>query len=393
MSFTFINIGQSLISLSAKMRESGLKFGTHVGLIETFEIVTGLIFFPIWGLIAIKIDARYIMTIGFMIMSTALILFPASRISIPKKIGEIWASFLILRILFSIGSSACSCMVGTFTCNISKYIDSSKLTSLAGLFSGLGGFFGAVVLGNLSLVFRYLLKDEYSSIVVSFIFNASILLLTSLVVLACLGKTEKSNYASTEIKNNYADLFDKKNFLCYFSSFSARINTTFLPIFLASILSKETNNFDDNIPKRYRLLSTIHHFTYLLSAPFWGWSVKKYKTDNAAIIASMIGGMGYCAIFMTQRLTGIWFIVLLIFSAIGGMGVVISSSSKLTEIPKRSNVSLYSAVFSFTGALGMLFISQIGGLVIENFNYMGPFLIVGTINLLMGIAFAASLYK
>ena len=390
MTFTFINIGQSLISLNPKMKESGLRLGTHVGLIQTFEIVTGLIFFPVWGLLAVKIDARYIMVVGFIIMSTALILFPNSKISIPRKFGDIWTSFLMMRILFSLGSSACSCMVGTFTCNISRHIEPSRLTSMAGLFSGLGGFFGAVALSNLPLFFGIFLKDEYTTIAAAFFSNALILLLTSLIILATLDKTENYHKETNTGKIKYDVLFEKKNFTCYLSSFSARINTSFLPIFLASILAKDTNSFD-GIPKRYRLLSFVHHCAYLLSAPIWGWSVKKYKTDKAATAASLIGSVGYFVIFSTQCLNGILFKVILAFSAIGGMGIVISSSSKLTEIPKKCDVSLYSAVFSFMGALGMLFISQVGGLSIENFNFLGPFLIVGIVNLVMGISFAISL--
>lgn len=381
LSFTFINIGQGLLSFQNHLGDSGLKKGSHVGIIETADIATGLLFLPIWGTLSYKIGRRNILLCGYVIMAIALLVYPYSSCTLPQSPRELFNSFILKRCIFAIGGSACSCMLSAIVGDVSQKQKVAKVTSLFSLFSGVGGFFGAVVVGNLNYLFEKLGMQSTRAVAMAFNTNAIIILLASIFAFFHLpSKIQNYNYT---IFNDLKEVVRMKNIPCLFSSFTARMNTVLMPMFLSLMLLHD-------IQRCYRIISMIHHSVYLITAPIWGIYIKRNKSDNAALIASAIASIGYILVYMVSDKWSFAFLSLIAVSAMGGMGVVISSSSVLAEISEEHNRSAFATVFSVSGALGILFLSQCGGFAIDKINHKFPLLITGIANLCSFLVFIAA---
>jgi zinc transporter ZupT len=129
---------------------------------------------------------------------------------------------------------------------------------------------------------------------------------------------------------------------------------------------------------------------YLLTAPLWGIFIKKTKSENAAFLASLIASLGYITLYLLIDSMPSLFLFLIALSALGGMGVVISSSSVLSEISEDHNRSAYATIFSISGAIGILFLSQFGGFSIDKISTKFPLLITGLANLATALVIIAS---
>lgn len=385
LSFTFINIGQGLLSFQNHLGNSGLKKGSHVGFIETADIVTGLLFLPFWGALSYKFGRQNILLCGYMIMGIALIAYPSSTSTIPANFNELFNSFVFKRCIFSVGGSACSCMLSAIVGDVSQKKKIAKVTTLFSLFSGVGGFFGAVVIGNLNVLFEKIGIVSDKAIFLAFVINVVFVVLAAILGAIFLPYTvQKSHYT---LLTDLQEVMLPKNVPCYLSSFTARMNTVLMPMFLSLMIKNEELSMKQS---SYRMTSTIHHLMYLMTAPFWGMFIKKSKSFKAALLATLIASIGYILLYVVFDKWKWLYRCLVAFSAIGGMGVVITSSSVLSEISEEHNRSAFATVFSVSGALGILFLSQSGGFAIDKINPQFPLLITGFANLASFMVFLFS---
>lgn len=385
LSFTFINIGQSLFSFQNHLGDSGLKKGSHVGIIETADIVTGLIFLPAWGAISYQLGRRNILLCGYLVMALALMLYPYSTCTLPHTPNQVFSSFIFKRCIFSIGGSACSCMLSAIVGDVSQKKKIAKVTSLFSLFSGVGGFFGAVVVGNLNYLFEKF--GFQSSKAISMAFGVNVIFVLFAAILGALYLPSSDKNQTFTIFTDLNDVIRAKNIPCYFSSFTARMNTVLMPMFLSLMLRHDIHQVKE---KNYRITSMIHHLVYLLTAPIWGLYIKKKNSEAAALLASAIASSGYIFLYILSDRWPYLHLFLIAFAAIGGMGVVISSSSVLSEISEDHNRSAFATVFSVSGAMGILFLSQFGGFGIDKINQCFPLLITGMSNFLSFVIFMVS---
>ena len=132
-------------------------------------------------------------------------------------------------------------------------------------------------------------------------------------------------------------------------------------------------------------MQSLHHLIFLISAPIWGMLCKKNNL-MAGHISGFIAGISYVVLFYSGK-NIIFLNILLCLGAFGGMGVVISSSSLLCNVIGENSKGIGSAIFSISGSFGILFLSQLGGLLIDKYYVRAPFLLAGLCNILASLLF------
>jgi DHA1 family multidrug resistance protein-like MFS transporter len=373
MSFTFINIGQSLMML-AKGFTDDLQRGKNIGLLETADILTSMAFMPVYGIVGDKVGRRNVLIFGLLVLAISLLLYPYGTSIHGSSFSDFFSSFLFFRFIFAIGGSAVTCMSSATIGDITKNKDASGLSSTFSFFSGLGGFVGAVALGNSPNLLQKARIPVKTSIAIAFCINACSLVLALLCACRWIPNTRRSSNRPWS-KSMTRQLLCAPLIASFLQSFAARIATIIIPVFLAPAILKRRVSTDANYA--FRIISSLHHLMFLMSAPLWGIAGKRFGVVKVSMACSIIGALAYTTCYLVS--VNDWILgILLCVGAIGGMGMVIAASTQLAEASHDDIQGLASSCFGMVGSLGILFISQTGGLLIDKFALM-PFLLTGVV--------------
>ncbi|CAK9436200.1 uncharacterized protein LODBEIA_P07580 [Lodderomyces beijingensis] len=424
------------------------KIGHIVGLLGFFDEVTAMISAPLIGGFIDKLDAlgyggsKIVQSSSFIFIALALFGYAAIN---QKLVPDMF----IFRCIFALGVTACMSTV-TVTLNelstsdfslkklifwkknedYHQVVEQSQSVTLKrkngafagimGICTGLGAIFSVAVFIPLPITLsnwrdigiKQSIQDSY---VIVMIFAA----ISMVVLYFGLYDTRSDNAQSS---SGAESIGNEKSFLTILSeglqfsrgnknaqlacagAFVARattvVTTAFIPLlvynYYYSIGKCESNSWSekDGCYEGYRfaaMLNGIAQTAALVSAPVWGYLVNKYGKKSIGF-ASAVGAVGNLALsanfhyetYNPKTASCFLFVCIIGLSQIG---LIISSMSCLSGIPDTHSImGSLSGLYTFSGGLGIMMITLLGGFIADSW-ILGPFFLLGVFNIVLLVVY------
>jgi MFS family permease len=124
----------------------------------------------------------------------------------------------------------------------------------------------------------------------------------------------------------------------------------------------------------------------LIWAPVMGWLNDRLDRTTAMAISLALAAVGYSCMGFIDDALGMWIYPASIMLGIGQMSVSLSSQTLLgQESPKQTRGAVVGT-FTFFGAVGILFVTSVGGRIYDAIDPSAPFVLIGVLNGLLGLA-------
>ncbi|ARN73202.1 MFS transporter [Oceanicoccus sagamiensis] len=334
------------------------------------------------GALADRISRRVVFTLGLLILAFAYSLYGFVDQSV---------ELLLLRLVFALGMAFINVMVSTVQADYPQEASRGKLVGFTGLSIGLGAVFLALVLSQLPSWYGVNQDDKtaglYALLTVSAIaFVSALVILTGLWSGPELNKTaEKSSWVTMLKESMQAAVDNPRVALAYGCAFVARGDLIVIGVFFSLWLNQvgvsQGLSAGDAL-KQAGIFFLVVQFTALLWAPVSGLVIDRLNRVVAMAISLLLAAIGYGSMGFIVDPLGVWMYPAAVLLGIGQMSVMSASQTLIgQEAPERIRGSVMG-MFSIAGAVGILFITKVGGIVFDQWK-PGPFVIVAVINLLL----------
>ncbi|KAI0219348.1 hypothetical protein L0F63_000829 [Massospora cicadina] len=386
------------------------ELGSLLGLFAFWDEVISTPCVCIWGMVSDLTGRRAVFSVGFGVIGVSLLLYTLPRSAVPE--------LLLVRLLFAVGSSACTSMLAAGLADIVG-VNNGLTSSLVGTFSGLGAVFAIFLLVPLPSLIDTLTTSHEDSVDYTLYLVGGIALVWAGVT--AVGYQRPASEISGQplrsmghkVKGAVKDfpravsLFgsDIKIAMGYISGFVARGDTVILTVFITAWTVKhfiETGRChvdgeigvpDSGTAKRvcveaYRLsmmLSGLAQVFALLGAPLVGLMLTRLRASTVLTLTSMVGVVGYFGFGFagspTSKLNFLWVCML----GFGEIGTIVTSLSLLSApgtVPGELRGAV-SGIYSLFGAIGIILCSRLGGHLFDVWRSGAPFILMGAFHALL----------
>lgn len=360
--------------------------GQALGSLQVADQLMSIIMCPLWGYSADRIGLRNICSLGLSLMGVAIILSPFSSSLLPTSPREIVWSLICYRILFSVGGSAVVSMVSAFSVRLSRGDSASKFAGYLGIMSSLGAIFSGYFMNRL-ITLLYRKYSEVTSLKIVFVAMGITMVLSSLATLFIM--TEPCSLGD-ESEDTAEKSKDTKSIVPLLSGALARTNTVsphlFVPLWVSSYVSSNmasTDNFLISKKRTAALLGTCQLFVFLL-APIVGIAGRKFDIKRALEATSTMAALSYSLLFCIND-PMIWstMAVMVLVGAVQICSVIFSMAFFIQS--SGQGTGRRSGWYNFSGSMGIIMVSGIGGYISDRFGRAYAFLAIAAMNIAYAI--------
>ncbi|KAF9915748.1 hypothetical protein BX616_005474 [Lobosporangium transversale] len=394
--------------------------GNITGSLALYDEIIAIPATLFWGVFSDRIGRRPIYSVGFICLGTALILYP--------YVKNVYPHMLLCRLLFSLGSSACTCMMtGTLGDIAGSQHERGRVSAIVGLFSGLGGLVAGLVLVKLPWQLGELAKDEVQGLRLSFTIVGGCSLALALIFFVTMPtvgrgaadgltrwiKNHLSRKKSAEDSKDSADEEtihplrmlaygflagrDPRVALAYVSSFVSRADTVLFTSFISlwviqhfieeGLCNPENRTSCEAASRGTHTLTGIGQGISLISAPIFGYASERFKKSTVLAVAGFLGAIGSLPFaFTTKPPTDKSNFVFVSFLGAGQIGMIITGMTLVNglhvDTKYRGSVA---GVFSFSGAISIMAMARLGGYLFDVWIYGAPFVLMGIAHLVVAV--------
>ncbi len=381
---TFITVGQTYI-LNEHLRVPVAEQGRISGdLVFLTEIVALLLFVPA-GVLIDRIGRRPVWVAGLLLLATTYILYPLAASTF---------ELFLFRAIYAVGIVAVAGGLSTVLADYPAERSRGKLVAIVGLLNGLGIVFINQGFGMLPELFTEQGFGGTEAGLFTHLIVAGLAAVSALVIaLGLKGGTPVARKDRPPLKelvlSGFAQARNPRILLAYAAAFVARgdqsINATFLVLWgtTAGIASGMASA---QAVKHGTFIFVISQLAALVWAPILGPVIDRLNRVSALAFGMALGALGNLAVILLDDPLaghGVLFFILL---GIGQISVFLSAQSLIgQEAPLAKRGSVLGA-FNISGAIGILLITTSGGRLFDAVDPRAPFIVVGSINLLLLIA-------
>lgn len=378
---TFITVGQTYI-LNAHLGIPTEQQGTISGdLVFWTEIITLLLFIPS-GILVDRLGRRAVFAAGFLLLALTYVLYPMAR-----GVGDLY----LYRLIYALGVVTVATALSTVMADYPLERSRGKLVAIVGLLSGLGIVVINQAFGALP---KHLTAQGLDAIAAGLITHLSVAALAVLVAAIVFFGLQKGVPVHHEERLKVRELFvsgfaQAKNpriLLAYLAAFIARgdqsVNATFLILWGNTALLAAGADPSEAI-KNGTIIFVLVQVVALIWAPIMGPLMDRLDRVTALALAMALAALGNLAVIWMTDPRPLPALVFLILLGIGQISVYLAAQSLIgQEAPRAARGSVMGA-FNVAGAIGILAITAIGGRMFDHIAPYAPFVLVGTINVLL----------
>ncbi|KAF9420811.1 hypothetical protein BGZ94_009017 [Podila epigama] len=390
--------------------------GDLTGNIALYDEIIALPATLIWGLLSDRIGRRPIYSAGFLCLGTALTLYPLAR--------NVYPQLLLCRLLFSVGSAAATCMMtGTLSDVAGGQRERGRVSAVVGMFAGFGGLVAGMVLTKVPFQLVQKAGSEIKGIELCFQIVGGTAIAVAVMFMFTMHDMEGShvkgikywtkrafsrNKASLEpapelqslenpfkmLKYGFLAARDPRVALAYMSSFVSRADTVLFSTYMSLWVVKYyedlgwcTKNSCGAAAGDTHMLTGIAQGVSLAFAPFYGFAGERIEKSSILAFAGFAGAIGSLPFAFTKNAPGAKanyiFVCLVGFGQIGMIVTGMTLLNGLTLDPKyRGSVA---GVFSFCGAISIMFMVKLGGYLFDHWMPGAPFVLMGIAHLIIAL--------
>ncbi len=384
---TFIAVGQTYI-LNVNLGIAESRQGAITGeLIAWTEVVALLLFIPA-GILVDRVSRRAVYAAGFLLLALTYLVYPFAQ-----TVGEL---FLYRCSVYALGFVAITAALSTVLVDYPAERSRGKLVAMVGFLCGLGV---AVIqgFGALPTVFTgHGMNDLEAGRATHFVISG-ICVFAALVVMLGLKPGVPAHVRHRPsvrelFVSGFSEARNRRVLLAYSAAFIARgdqaVNAFFL-ILWGTLAGKAAGMPPAEAIKAGTIMFVSAQIAALLWAPILGPFLDRLDRVTALAICMLFAAIGNLSLLLLADPLAGHAIIFFILLGIGQVSVFLSAQSLIgQEAPAHKRGSVLGA-FNLSGAVGILLITWIGGYLFDAIHPRAPFVVVGTINILL---LFASLY-
>jgi len=351
------------------------------------EIVLILLTGP-FGALADRAGRRRILTMGYIIVATGLIMYP-------------WAdsitAMIVIRCFYAVGAAA---IVSSFSIILADYPQEKsrgKLIAIAGVLNGAGILALTGAAGALPelMVDRFGLEQVEAGRIAMGIIGVVGLISSIFVYIGFKGgdigaKSSSKESLVTLLKKGFGAARNPRIGVAFASAFAARGDVVVIGTYVS--LWGTQAGIATGMTEAEALLKATGVFAVIQSAALFASPVIGILNDKINRVSALIVGMGlaaagYIAFGLQDDPFGAGGIAVALILGVGQISAILAGTTLVGQEvdPKITGATI--GVWSLCGAVGVMFGSLLGGLLFDWWMPGAPFLMMGALNL--GVMFAA----
>jgi MFS family permease len=336
------------------------------------EIALILAYGPL-GVLADKFGRRIIYVVGFLTLALGYVLFPYAT-----NMTELSAA----RLVYALGIGAVTGMLATVIADYGVEKDRGKLGAMTGFLNGLGVVIVTLFIGKLPAIFVGMGADDVTAGVC--VFSAVILWLglQKTRPIKALDAPKKSTIAL--LKEGFAVAKTNPRIaVSYASAFVARGDLAIVGLFAiawgkqAALASGMSNS---EALKAGLIPFIVAQSVALVWPGVIAIPLDRMKRMNVLALCMGLGAIGYCCMIFVKNPLAAISLPLFALLGVGQISAFLGAQTVIAkEAPAETRGSVIG-VFNFCGAIGILVLSVIGGLLFDKIGPWSTFFMVGILN-------------
>ena len=359
--------------------------GTALGTLAFWQEITLILAYGPIGIMADRLGRRAVYAAGFLTLAIGYVIYP---------FATTLTELSLARVVYSLGIGAMTGMLATVIADYAVEDDRGKLTALCGFLNGLGVVIVALFIGKLPAVFKADGMSDVAAGQQTMFIAGAVCLVSALLAWSFLRRgvpkaVVKKPFVQTMKEGFGVARTNRRIALAYASGFVARGDIAIVGLFAIAWGKKAA--IDAGMTPTEALSAGILPFVVAQSVALCWPAVIAVPLDRMHRMASlgwcmMLGLIGYCCLyFVTDPLRG----ASLGLFALLGIGQISALLASQTTIGKEASEEMRGSiigVFNFCGAVGILILTVIGGVLFDKVGPWAPFFLVGLLNGVIGIA-------
>ena len=348
------------------------------------EIVLILIFTPL-GVLADRIGRRYVFVAGFVVLGLGYALYPFAT-----SLTEL----SLFRIVYAFGIAAVTGMFATLIADYGQAADRGKLTAILGFLNGLGIVCVTLVIARLPGYFAARGASDIDAGRMAMAIAAGLCFFCALVLFAGLKRQDVSPakarvpFMMLMAEGLHAARGNRRIALAYGSAFVARGDVAIVGLF-AIAWGKQAAIAAGMSPSEALSAGTIPFIVAQSAALLWpvvlAVPLDRWPRMLGLGITMLIGALGYCLMVFVGNPLGSAAIPFFMLLGIGQISAFLGAQTLIAkEAPEASRGAVIGA-FNFSGAVGILVLSLVGGWLFDHVGPWAPFMLVGVLNGVVGV--------
>ncbi|MFW2405801.1 MAG: MFS transporter [Gammaproteobacteria bacterium] len=338
-----------------------------------------------FGALSDRVGRRRILTIGYVIAGIGLMVYPWA---------ESIAGLILIRCFYAVGAAAIVSSVSVILADYPQEKSRGKLVALSGVLNGIGILALTAAGGTLPKIlvsagYEQVLAGRLSMAIIGCVALASAIAVYIGFRGGDLGGSHGTQPFLKQLWQGFGAARNPRIAVSFASAFAARGDVVVIGTYVslwgtqAGIAQGMTEA--DALMRATVLFATIQS-AVLVAAPLIGIMNDRINRVTALIVGMGLAAIGYIAFGLQEDPLGPGGIAVALLLGVGQISAILAGTTLIGQEvdPKITGATI--GVWSFCGAVGVMFGSLAGGLLFDWWMPGAPFMLMGAMNGIVAIA-------